>query len=88
MLQTSVAIYTGKPYRGATQLTQESAEIIVIDQYVEVGCFLHFYLQRTLVITTLFVTKDFAVKSNLLLKKKLDMDPSKTSIKDTFEQFL
>ena len=25
------------------------------------------YIQRTLVITTLFVTKDFAVKSNLLL---------------------
>ena len=25
------------------------------------------YVQRTLVITTVFVTKDFAVKSNLLL---------------------
>ena len=39
-------------------------------------------VQRTLVLTTLLVTKDFAVKSNLLF----DMGPSKASITDTFEQ--
>ena len=30
-------------------------------------CIIKIYIQRTLVITTLFVTKGFAVKSNLLL---------------------
>ena len=37
-------------------------------QAYSTGYFGAFYvIQRTLVITTLFVTKDFAVKSNLLL---------------------
>ena len=44
-------------------------------------------LQRTLVIMTVLVTKDFAVKSNLPNKKILDMGPSKASITDTFEHF-
>ena len=33
-------------------------------------------VQRTLVITTVFVTKDFAVKSNLNLLFELEMNPS------------
>ena len=37
--------------------------IIMKDNFFSVS----FQLQRTLVITTVFVTKDFAVKSNLLL---------------------
>ena len=44
-------------------------------------------IQWTLVVATLFVTKDLAVKSNLLLKRN-DMDPSKVWTLDTFEQFL
>ena len=36
------------------------------------------YIQGTLIITTVFITKDVAVKSNLLnFIKKLDFDPSK-----------
>ena len=37
------------------------------------------HIQRILVITTVFVTKDFAVKSKLLLKRNL------ASVTDTFE---
>ena len=43
-------------------------------------------VQRTLVITTLFVTKDFALK-RIAVIKKFDIDSSKASIMDTFEQF-
>ena len=44
-------------------------------------------VQRTLVTTTAFVTKGFAIKSNLLFIKKLDMVPSnKALIMDSFEQ--
>ena len=44
-------------------------------------------IQWTHVVATLFVTKDLAAKSNLLLKRN-DMDPSKVWTLDTFEQFL
>ena len=38
-------------------------------------------LQSTLIITTVFVTKDFAAK------KKVDLNPFKARIRDTFESF-
>ena len=36
-----------------------------------------FFIQKTLLITTVFVTKGFAVESNFAAIKTLDMDPSK-----------
>ena len=45
------------------------------------------HIKRTLVLTTLFVTKDFAVKSHFKELPTLVMDPSKASITDTFDQF-
>ena len=42
-------------------------------------------LQRILATTTVFVTKDFAVKSNLLLQRNL-IELIKSPITDTIEQ--
>ena len=42
-------------------------------------------LQRTLVISNVFVTKDFAEKIEFSVEKKLNMDPSKARITDIFE---
>ena len=46
-----------------------------------------FHIQMTLVLTTVFLPK-ILLLNRFAVIKKLDMDPSKASITDTFEQFL